>query len=299
MRRRPDHIKGLRFLEVAPGVSLFSPERPSFPLGTGLLVMDDVTVVVDTGAGEALAELARAVHVDLVLNTHFHPDHTRGNRYFDAKVACHRLDAPPLRDLKSFKEYTGFDEVEAEAGVDVPAMVDFRTSRVDLELEDGEVLDFGRTKCRVIHTPGHSPGHVALHFLEADFLFLADIDLTSFGPWYGHRCCDVDAFLESMNRVLEVPARALATGHRGALCERERLVAYRDEIYRRDELLLDMIRERPRDPATLAQEEEPFYPAHPFPVLTRYFERVMVEKHLGRLVRLGLAREEDGVFYAS
>lgn len=47
-------------------------------------------------------------------------------------------------------------------------------------LGDGDVLEIGNRRCRVIHTPGHTPEHVALFFddwfvLTGDTLFVGDV----------------------------------------------------------------------------------------------------------------------------
>jgi len=66
----------------------------------------------------------RGLSVDFVFNTHSHPDHTSGNRYFrerGAKLAAH-ASAP---------------------------------TRPDVELRDGDVVRVGSLELRVLHTPGH------------------------------------------------------------------------------------------------------------------------------------------------
>jgi glyoxylase-like metal-dependent hydrolase (beta-lactamase superfamily II) len=66
----------------------------------------------------------------------------------------------------------------------------FRESPVHREMRDGEVLEAGGTRMRFVHLPGHTPGHSGIWFEEEDLLFVADIDLTSFGPFYGEPLAD-------------------------------------------------------------------------------------------------------------
>ena len=111
-------------------------------------------VVIDPGFDKAsetdriLAEIERnKFHVKFIVNTHGHPDHTGGNRALkdatSAPLLMHELDAPMLENT-------------------LP----------DKTIGEGGVLEIGEVKLRVLHTPGHSPGSVAL--LAADSVFVGD-----------------------------------------------------------------------------------------------------------------------------
>ena len=78
---------------------------------------------------------------------------------------------------------------------------------------DGDELQVGRTRLQVIHTPGHTPGHSCFYFPEHDILYLADIDLTPFGPWYGDQTSDLNALLDSLQRLEDFQARVYLTAH--------------------------------------------------------------------------------------
>jgi len=55
-----------------------------FPFCNTLLIDDRVKVIVDPGAGrDRLAEVRNSVHVDMVINTHYHFDHIAYNYLFD------------------------------------------------------------------------------------------------------------------------------------------------------------------------------------------------------------------------
>lgn len=53
----------------------------------------------------------------------------------------------------------------------LPPLPDAPPVRVDRDLSDGEVLDFG---ARVVHIPGHTDGSIALHLPEHGVLFTGD-----------------------------------------------------------------------------------------------------------------------------
>ncbi len=97
--------------------------------------------------------------------THGHFDHLADhavvtNRFPDAKVLIHRLDEPKLRQPGSAV---------------FPLPFTIPPGNADAYLEDGQTLAIGSLHATVIHTPGHSPGHVMFHFAEHKFLIGGDL----------------------------------------------------------------------------------------------------------------------------
>jgi len=117
----------------------------------GFLVRDDATgktATIDTPDAEAiLAELDRlGWTLDLILNTHWHPDHAGGNA--------------------AIKAATG-------ATIVGPAEVT-RIAPLDREVGDGDVVELGETRFTVIDTGGHTLGHIAYHDAEDAIAFVGD-----------------------------------------------------------------------------------------------------------------------------
>ena len=194
------HMKYVRLTEK---VSFIEAEgKGRYPYSNSMLIDDDVRVLIDTGMGQDLAmEIAKDKKIDLVINSHGHEDHVASNNLFrDARICSHRLDAPIIRSVDKLKELYGSTEIEAKRLID--SMLDelfrLRDSKVDLEFEDGHVFDLGATKLEVIHTPGHSRGHCCFSIPSEKLVFLADVDLSSFGPWYGCLDSDIGQFIESI-----------------------------------------------------------------------------------------------------
>ncbi|MBI5582646.1 MAG: MBL fold metallo-hydrolase [Deltaproteobacteria bacterium] len=115
-----------------------------------------------------------------IVNTHGHFDHVGGNKALQeatgAPILIHSGDAPLLAHLADSAAVWGM-RVE-----DSPAP--------DRLLEDGDEIGFGGVTLRVIHTPGHSPGGIALftpgHLFVGDTLFAGSIGRTDFpGGDYG------------------------------------------------------------------------------------------------------------------
>ena len=47
-------------------------------------------------------------------------------------------------------------------------------ARIDVEVVDGQVLDFGGWRVEVRHVPGHCPGNVLFYFPASDAAFVGD-----------------------------------------------------------------------------------------------------------------------------
>ncbi|MDQ0559245.1 glyoxylase-like metal-dependent hydrolase (beta-lactamase superfamily II) [Rhizobium mesoamericanum] len=79
-------------------------------------------------------------------------------------------------------------------------------------LEDGDVIDLGDRTFEVIHTPGHSPGGIALWEARTETLISGDILYD--GPLIEDAYhSNVDDYLASMERLLTIPARVVHGGH--------------------------------------------------------------------------------------
>ena len=150
---------------------------------------------------------------------------------------------------------------------------------------DGQELPEGFA---VIHTPGHTPGHLAFYIPEADLLFAGDVDLTPFGPFYGHDFADIDEFLRSIEKLRQLNARIVTTGHAGPFNGNviEKFNIYEEIVYRRDRLLLEYLKQ-PRTIGDFRGRNFIFRSYPDFPDLIRWFEMVHIEKHLERLKAMG------------
>ena len=79
-------------------------------------------------------------------------------------------------------------------------------------VEEGDVIDLGDRHFAVLHTPGHSPGSISLWEEARGILFSGDLIYD--GPLIDD-CyhSDMDDYLASMERMLEIPARVVHGGH--------------------------------------------------------------------------------------
>jgi len=267
-------------------------DRGRYPYSNSMLIDDDVTTLIDTGMGrDSAMTIATEKKVDLVINSHGHEDHVASNSLFkDAKICSHKFDAPIIRSVEKLKGLYGSTETETKKFIDLLLDEQFklRDSRVDFEFEDGHVFDLGSTKLEVIHTPGHSRGHCCFAVPSERLVFLGDVDLSSFGPWYGCIDCDIDQFIESIERVRSLQFEVAVTSHKGIIHGRraleEKLSAYLNKIYEREEKLLDFLSEE-RSVEEIINRAVIYGRFLEPKAVFKLFEKTMIEKHLERLVK--------------
>jgi len=262
-----------------------------YPYSNSMLIDDDVKALIDTGMGRDLAmEIAKGKKIDLVINSHGHEDHVASNYLFkDAKTCSHKLDAPIIRSVEKLKELYGTTEPQAAKYIDLLLEEHFKLkdARVDLEFEDGNVFNLGSTKLKVIHTPGHSSGHCCFSIPSERLVFLADVDLSSFGPWYGCLDCNIDQFIQSIKRVRDLRFEVAVSSHKGIIHGRktveEKLTDYLSKIFEREKKLLDFLSEERNIDEIV--DRAIVYGRFPEPkAVFKLFEKTMIEKHLKRLL---------------
>ena len=99
-------------------------------------------------------------------------------------------------------------------------------------VEDGDVIDLGDRHFEVIHTPGHSPGGIALWEAKTGILFSGDIvyDGPLIEDTYHANAKD---YVRSMERLYDLPVRVVHGGH---------FASYSGERHR--EIIKNWLRER-------------------------------------------------------
>ena len=282
---------------------LFGERGGKYPQGNSLLVRGaEETLIVDPSLG-VIPRRAALPRIDRVVNSHAHEDHVAGNHLFPGVACCvHEADLPGLRSLEGFLAIFGY-EGAVGSGWQQALVEQFHFApRPDATgFRDGHVFELGGgVRMRALHTPGHTRGHCAFLVEPDDVLYLGDIDLSSFGPYYGDAWSDLEDFERSLARVREVEARWYATFHHiGVLDGRaaflERLDRFAAVIARREARLLAFLAE-PRSLDEVAAHRFVYRPEDAIP-FAEPVERRSMAQHLARLARDGRVREvEPGRF---
>lgn len=190
------------------------------------------SLLIDTGLGicDISAEVGKlAAHPVTAAATHIHWDHIGGHKYYPDFCAhaaelnwlsgefpltmetirgmvADRCDLPEGYDLNSYEFFQG-----------KPARV----------LADGDTIDLGGRVLQVLHTPGHSPGHMCFFEKDRGYLFTGDLvykdTLFAYYP-----STDPQAYLRSLERIAALPVKRVFPGHHALDIQPEILPRMRD-----------------------------------------------------------------------
>jgi hydroxyacylglutathione hydrolase len=283
---------------VAFGPVTFIPGRQGgrYPYCHSLVIAQGAdTWVVDPAADkDYFRDLARTRRVTGVFLSHFHEDHQKYNYLFpEARFYGPLLEAEAFTSMAAIFRLMGITDREFQDYWRRTLLKDFhfRPLANFTPYFPGQLFQLGEVILEVIPAPGHTPGHSAFHFRGQQLLFLADVDLSPFGPWYGDAASDLEAFEATLHDLRHFPARTYLTAHGQGVFSREEfqagLAAFQQVIVRREELLWEAL----ATPRTLAQlvERRFIYGKVKEPrFVYDHIEGQMVAKHLDRLLRRGL-----------
>lgn len=281
-------------------VTILASERGGrYPDGRSLLIAGrERSLIVDpslsvSGRGDDLPT------VDEVLLSHVHEDHLAGlHRFPGVPCSVHTLDLPALCSLDGLMAaygYSAHPEIEARWRRTVVEDFHYAPRPDATALRDGDVIDLGGdVRVHVVHAPGHTAGHCCLLVEPDGVLYLADVDLSSFGPYYGDAVSSLEDFDRTLSMLRGLGASRYVTFHHvGAIAERaafvERLDRYAAVIEARERRLLDHLRE-PRTLAELAARRIVFRP-HDEVAYADPVEHRSIAQHLERLRRRGAVAE--------
>jgi glyoxylase-like metal-dependent hydrolase (beta-lactamase superfamily II) len=271
-----------------------------FTKSNSILIEDDLRILIDSGPGKVINDIAPE-SVDILINSHCHLDHVWDNdRFINSKILMHPLERENLKDHAKIGAIDSWsDLMDGDPADFIDMLISVKDSfldewRVDGTVDEGEVLSAGSTEFNVMHTPGHTSGHLSFFFPEAGLLFCGDICLTKVGPWYGDASTPVDDFIRSIDRIIDMKPERVVSGHnRRILTDNipETFIEYRDRIYKREKRILKALTEKPQSIDELASLCL-IYPAHPS-IFVLYWEKSMLVKHLQRMLNNSMIEKSD------
>ena len=274
--------------------------RGRYPFCNSLYIEGAGVLIDPASSRERLIRLRAEQGVKMVWLSHWHEDHFMHLDLFDdLPLWISPGDTPPLADISIFLQWYGFSEEERLFWE--PLLLDqfhFRPRRPARYLIGGETITLGEISVDVIATPGHTPGHLAFFFREPSVLFAGDYDLTPFGPWYGDLFSDIDATRASVDRLREISARTVLTGHESGVFEdppKELWQRYKAVITERERKILKLL-EEPRSLEEIVDAWIIYGKPREPKAFFAFGERVHMIKHLDHLQKRGIIIRENGLY---
>jgi len=183
-----------------------------------LLIGEKSAILIDTGLGISNIKSVVSTLTKLpvqVVTTHVHWDHIGGNSEFKNHYV-HELDEPWLRNgipipLEFIKSNVIKDVKDLPSEFNIDEYTVYTSNTHDVVVDE-QRFDLGGRIVEVIHTPGHSPGHICLYDIERKYLFTGD--LVYKGTLYvNYPSTDPKAFRDSIRRIKALDVEKVLPSH--------------------------------------------------------------------------------------
>ena len=288
------------FADFGPVRVYFGDKSGKYPDGNQVVVRGgELTAVFDTPqvANRVADVLATA---DLAILGHVHEDHMAGLHLMPGKpVHVHEADLDAARSWQGLSRHYGYPQpVLDKLRSKIEADFHYAPRPDAVGYADGAVWDLGGgVRVHAVHLPGHTAGHSVLLVEPEGIAFIGDIDLSSFGPYYGDGSSNLADFRRSIARLPALPARRWITSHhKGVVQDRAQflalLQAFAARIDEREARLLQMLSAGPQTLAELVRQRL-LYPPHADDLWIDCAEARSIGQHLdelqadGRVLREG------------
>ena len=207
----------MRFSEIRPGVHACLMDNQT--ANAGFVATERGAVVIDTlntpARGRQLASSVRSAtagQVFLVINTHWHYDHTFGNQAFDAPVIAHCSLSTELANAAAR------DLMPVAIAAWVSEHPEDRWMADELELvypsiafEGRLVLDLAPFRMILHHLGGHTPDSSVVDLPEEGVLFAGDLVFEGRVPFL--RQANIKDTIQALGRIESLGARTVVPGH--------------------------------------------------------------------------------------
>jgi cyclase len=218
-----DHVADINVQVTDLGHGIFEL-RTDQSGNVGLLVGADGVFMIDTqmerlvqSIDESQKHVSGGSDVDLVLNTHLHRDHVRGNAYFAERGA--QIMAHP-----NVRKYLQESRAITALGRDAPIIPADHLPSINVDA--GTTITMNGQTARLYHAPAaHTDGDIFIHFEEANIVHAGDLLVTHRFPFIDvDNGGSVQGYIAGMKSILEVADEetVIIAGH-GPLASRNDL----------------------------------------------------------------------------
>ncbi|MHA1292756.1 MAG: MBL fold metallo-hydrolase [Promethearchaeota archaeon] len=263
-----------------------------YPYSHSLLIYD---CLIDTGISSGfIRKLKKKFSINKVILSHWHEDHISGNRLLpNAKYFAHKKDIPIIENVQKMYEYYFVKDKPEQIELFNTILEGLRLKDTKIEevIKDNDIIKIGDNySIKIIYTPGHTKGHCCFLELKSKIAFLADIDLSSFGPWYAGLDSNLIDFEESIKKILKYDIEIAITSHKGIIkgksTIKEKLNEYKLILNKRDERILENLSElTPKNAEDLKGKNLIYNYYSEYKIYEVMAEKIMIQYHLNKLVK--------------
>lgn len=291
-------------IELGPVTVWPGESAGKYPDGNQVIVQgrDSIAAFDTPQVARTLPRHSGLADADLIILGHVHEDHMAAlGQLREVPLHVHQHDLEAARSWTGLAAHYGYPaSVLAPLHDKIVREFDY-TPRPDATgYTDGACWDLGGVRVRAIHMPGHTAGHSVLLVEPHGIAFIGDIDLSSFGPYYGDATSSLAAFRQTLAAIADLPASCWITSHhKGVIRERTEflrlLKGFTDQIRVREERLLSLLAAGPRTLAALAQARVVYRPEANELWIDSAEER-SIAQHLDELILSGRVCRVDDRF---
>ncbi|GAX89670.1 MBL fold metallo-hydrolase [Effusibacillus lacus] len=249
---------------------------------TNVYVVEDQgqALLIDAGyenpaAAEHIIEYVKALgidHLQGIVLTHHHPDHSPGARaladFFDCPILSHPLEAESINEKIAPRSVTS-------------------------TLNEGDTIPVGGIIVSMLHAPGHTQGHLNLWLEEERLLFTGDNIVAEGTTWIGPPDGDLIDYLATLNRLRERAPALIAPGH-GEMIRNplEKIDFFIRRRLEREQQILGLLQQKPASVTDLVQA---IYQGQVHPSVIWVAERT-VSGHLEKLLKERRIKQEEDLY---
>lgn len=237
------------FEDIGDGILRVKIPQPFYEDNNIYLIDDGEPVLIDCGYVEHLGLLQRALKkagyslakIKKVFFTHNHLDHITSSlvlRSYSsalhygmvgmsaatgdyrvslqrAQMANNRLIDRSQQDVeqrKLLKKKAEKNFIHLIKEVNIDSKVD-PILRMDVELQEGDVIPIGKRELGFLYTPGHNRWHLTPYLVGEGIYFSGDLILKNVPSIYAEMDGDLNLFEKSLRRLLQIPIKRLLPAH--------------------------------------------------------------------------------------
>jgi len=262
--------------EILPDVysiTLPLPGKRPGPVNVYLFKGGTVTLI-DTGTAQTAGILEKALKehglgfsdIDRIIVTHGHPEHYGAAKKIvragKASVAAHSEDVVSIENgmdvsTKRYKHFLRMTGIPWSTGMLMRLLfVLFKymadNCAVDVALKDGEEIDLGKYRAKIIGTPGHSKGSICVFLEKEKVLFCGDTIIEHITPNAFIMLDEKERlpvrlsqneFYQSLSKIRNLSPAMIYSAHGKSVSDIDRIIkGYKNAFTERQEKVLSLVR---------------------------------------------------------